>query len=307
MELLKKKLGYKNLYILAIGTGIVFFAILILYMVSVNNYENKSEIGKLELFVKRITSPQGVAFDKQERLFVQSDWDGKISAINKDGTALDYSYIGEYYGYGMDIDLAGNFIVASKKQVTVFDSGGNVVRSIKGFDHAYDVAMGPNNLIFVSDSATNSIYTITNKSEIIKFTELGDKKSNNIHNAAGICFDDDFKNLYAVNMYSGDLFKISLSKEYDFEKIEIIASNLQRPNFIDVDERGNVFITCLGDNNIVRIDQNSIKEVIDTKGKISSPSGIAISNNGGKALYVGSKDNNSIYKINIGTNNQTEK
>jgi DNA-binding beta-propeller fold protein YncE len=280
---------------------------LILYMVSVNNYENKSEIGKLELFVKRITSPQGVAFDKQERLFVQSDWDGKISIINKDGTALDYSYIEEYYGYGMDIDLAGNFIVASKKQVTVFDSGGNVVRSIKGFDHAYDVAMGPNNMIFVSDSATNSIYTITNKSEIIKFTELGDKKSNNIHNAAGICFDDDFKNLYAVNMYSGDLFKISLSKEYDFEKIEIIASNLQRPNFIDVDERGNVFITCLGDNNIVRIDQNSIKEVIDTKGKISSPSGIAISNNGGKALYVGSKDNNSIYKINIGTNNQTEK
>jgi DNA-binding beta-propeller fold protein YncE len=307
LELLKKKLGYKNLYILAIGTGIVFFAILILYMVSVNNYENKSEIGKLELFVKRITSPQGVAFDKQERLFVQSDWDGKISIINKDGTALDYSYIEEYYGYGMDIDLAGNFIVASKKQVTVFDSGGNVVRSIKGFDHAYDVAMGPNNLIFVSDSATNSIYTITNKSEIIKFTELGDKKSNNIHNAAGICFDDDFKNLYAVNMYSGDLFKISLSKEYDFEKIEIIASNLQRPNFIDVDERGNVFITCLGDNNIVRIDQNSIKEVIDTKGKISSPSGIAISNNGGKALYVGSKDNNSIYKINIGTNNQTER
>jgi DNA-binding beta-propeller fold protein YncE len=307
LELLKKKLGYKNLYILAIGTGIVFFAILILYMVSVNNYENKSEIGKLELFVKRITSPQGVAFDKQERLFVQSDWDGKISIINKDGTALDYSYIEEYYGYGMDIDLAGNFIVASKKQVTVFDSGGNVVRSIKGFDHAYDVAMGPNNMIFVSDSATNSIYTITNKSEIIKFTELGDKKSNNIHNAAGICFDDDFKNLYAVNMYSGDLFKISLSKEYDFEKIEIIASNLQRPNFIDVDERGNVFITCLGDNNIVRVDQNSIKEVIDTKGKISSPSGIAISNVGGKALYVGSKDNNSIYKINIGTNNQTEK
>jgi DNA-binding beta-propeller fold protein YncE len=307
LELLKKKLGYKNLYILAIGTGIVFFAILILYMVSVNNYENKSEIGKLELFVKRITSPQGVAFDKQERLFVQSDWDGKISIINKDGTALDYSYIEEYYGYGMDIDLAGNFIVASKKQVTVFDSGGNVVRSIKGFDHAYDVAMGPNNMIFVSDSATNSIYTITNKSEIIKFTELGDKKSNNIHNAAGICFDDDFKNLYAVNMYSGDLFKISLSKEYDFEKIEIIASNLQRPNFIDIDERGNVFITCLGDNNIVRVDQNSIKEVIDTKGKISSPSGIAISNVGGKALYVGSKDNNSIYKINIGTNYQTEK
>jgi DNA-binding beta-propeller fold protein YncE len=307
LELLKKKLGYKNLTILAIGAGIVFFAILILYMVSVNNYENKSEIGKLELFVKRITSPQGVAFDKQERLFVQSDWDGKISAINKDGTALDYSYIGEYYGYGMDIDLAGNFIVASKKQVTVFDSGGNVVRSIKGFDHAYDVAMGPNNLIFVSDSATNSIYTITNKSEIIKFTELGDKKSNNIHNAAGICFDDGFKNLYGVNMYSGDLFKISLSKEYEFEKIEIIASNLQRPNFIDIDERGNVFITCLGDNNIVRVDQNSIKEVIDTKGKISSPSGIAISNVGGKALYVGSKDNNSIYKINIGTNYQTEK
>ena len=305
--MLKKRLNNKDLYIIAITTCILCFVIFIVYLANISGYENKSEIGKPELFVKRITSPQGMAFDNEGRLFVQSNWDGKISIINKDGTAMDYSYIEEFYGYGMDIDKSDNFIVASKQQVTVFDNGGNIIRSIKGLDHAYDVASGPNNLIFVSDSATNNIYSISNKSDISIFVELGDKKSDNIPNATGISFDKDFKNLYAVNMYSGDLYKISLSKEYKPEKIEIIASNLQRPNFIEVDEKGNVFITCLGDNTIVRINQNSIKEIIDTKGKIASPSGIAINNNNGKALYVGSKDNNRIYKFNLGTINQTKK
>ena len=301
-----KKLSNKALYIIAIATCLFCFVILIIYLVNINDYENKSELGKAELFVKRITSPQAMAFDKEGRLFVQSDWDGKISIINKDGTAMDYSYIEKYYGYGMDIDYSDNFIIASKQQVTVFDNSGNVIRSIMGFDHAYDVERGPGNLIFVSDSATNNIYSISPKNEVAIFAELGDKKSINIPNVAGICFDNDYKNLYTVNMYSGDIYKISLSKEYKVEKIEIIASNLQRPNFIDVDEKGNIFITCLGDNTIVRINQNSIKEIIDTKGKVSSPSGIAINNNG-KVLYVGSKDNNSIYKINIGTNSQTKK
>lgn len=304
--MLLKNLSKKALFIIAIAICLFCFATLIVYLVNINGFENKSELGKAELFVKRITSPQAMAIDKEGRLFVQSDWDGKISIINKDGTALDYSYIEKYYGYGMDIDYSDNFIIASKKQVTVFDNSGNVIRSIVGFDHAYDVERGPNNLIFVSDSATNIIYSISPKSEINIFANLGDKKSNNIPNATGICFDDDYRNLYTANMYSGDIYKISLSKEYKVEKIEIIASNLQRPNFIDVDEKGNLFITCLGDNTIVRINQNSIKEVIETKGKVSSPSGIVINNNG-KVLYVGSKDNNSIYKINIGTSSQTKK
>lgn len=307
MEILKKIVSKSALYIISTAIFIICLVILIIYLANINGYENKSEIGKAELFVKRITSPQGLAFDKDGRLFVQSDWDGKISIINKDGTAMDYSYIKEYYGYGMDIDYLDNFIVASKKQVTVFDNSGKVIRIITGFDHAYDVAKGPGSLIFVSDSATNNIYSISHNNEVTKFAELGDIKSDNIPNAAGICFDNDYKNLYAVNMYSGDLYKISLSKEFKLEKIEIVASNLQRPNFIDVDEQGNVFVTCIGDNNIVRINQNSIKELIDTKGKIANPSGIAINNNNGKVLYVGSKDNNSIYKINIGTINKTKK
>lgn len=299
MEILRNKFSNKSLYIIAIAICVLGFVFLAVYLTNVSNLENKNEIGKIELFVKRITSPQGLAFDQGGRLFVQSDWDGKISIIGKDGTAMDYSYIEDYYGYGMDIDESDNFIVASKHQVTVFNNSGRVLRTIKGFTHAYDVAMGPNNILFVSDSATNSIYSITPNNEVVLFAVLGDKKSVNIHNAAGICFDSTYNNLYAVSMYRGDLFKIRLSKEYKPEEIEIIASNLQRPNFIDVDDENNVFVTCIGDNTIVRVNQNSIKELIDTKGKISNPSGIAISNDDGKVLYIGSKDNNSIYKINI--------
>lgn len=305
--MLRNKFSKKSIYVIAVAICVLGFVFLTVYLMNINSYENKSEIGKIELFVRRITSPQGMAFDKGGRLFVQSAWDGKISVINKDGTAMDYTYIENYYGYGMDIDYLDNFILVSKEQVTILNNSGKVLRNIKGFSHAYDVEVGPNNILYVSDSVTNSIYSITPENEVIFFAKLGDKKSNNIHNAAGICFDSGYKNLYAVSMYSGELFKIGISKEFKPEKIEIIASNLQRPNFIDVDEENNVFITCLGDNTIVRVNQNSIKEHIDTKGKVSSPSGIAVSNNNGKVLYVGSKDNNSIYKINIETNNKPKK
>jgi sugar lactone lactonase YvrE len=304
--MLRGKFSNKSLYNIAIATCVLGIVLLTLYLVNINSFENRSEIGKIELFVKTINSPQGMAFDQSGRLFAQSEWDGKISIISNDGKATDYSYIEDYYGYGMDIDYSDNFILASKQQITVYNNSGKVIRVIKGFTHAYDVAVGSDNTLFVSDSATNSIYQITPKNEVILLTVLGDKKSNSTHNAAGICFDDDFKNLYAVNMYSGELFQISISQAYKVEEIKIIASNLKRPNFIDVDEDNNVFITCLGDNTIVRVNQNSIKEPIDTKGKISNPSGIVINNNE-KVLYIGSKDNNSIYKINIVTNSKTKK
>ncbi len=238
---------------------------------------------------------------------MQNDLDGKISIINKDGVAMDYSYIEDYYGYGIDLDDLNNFIIATQQQIVVLDSSGNALRIISGFKHAYDVAKGPSNSIFVSDSNTNIIYSISPNNEVTVFAELGNKKSSILPNAAGLSFDKDFKNLYVANMYSGDLYKINLSKEYKAEEIEIIASNLQRPNFIDVDDNGNVFITCVGDNTIVRVNKNSIKELIDTKGKLSNPSGIVINNSNSKVLYVGSKDNNSIYKINIETNNQVKK
>lgn len=306
MRILRYKLTNKSLYNIAIVACLLGIVFLSIYLVNNYSYENKSEIGRIELFVKKIVSPQGMAFDQHGRLFVQSDWDGKISIINKDGKAMDYSYIEDYYGYGMDIDHLDNFVVASKQQVTVFDSGGKVIRVIKGFTHAYDVAIGADNTIFVSDSGTNGIYKVTSRNEVILLTLLGDKKSDIIHNAAGICFDKDFKNLYAVSMYSGDLFKVSLTQDDMVEEIKVIAANLQKPNFIDVDEDDNVFITCLGDNTIIRVNQNSIKELVDTKGKVSNPSGIAVRNNE-KVLYIGSKDNNSIYKIDIDANSKIKK
>ena len=307
MKIIKEKLSNKALYMISITTCIVCFAVLIAYLVNIYSYENKSMIGKPELFVEGIISPQGIAFNRDGRLFVQSNWDGKISIISKDGTAMDYSYIEKHYGYGMDIDYSYNFTMASMQQVTVYDNSGNVLRSINGFNNAYDVVKGPGNLIFVSDSATNNIYRISQENEVTLFAELGEHKSSDEPNATGICFDKDYRNLYVANMYKGDLYKISLSKNFEFERIDIIASNLQKPNFIDIDEQGNVFITCIGDNTIVRVNQNSVKELVDTKGKVMSPSGIAISDNNGNVLYVGSKDNNSVYKINIGTMNQTKK
>jgi sugar lactone lactonase YvrE len=301
--MLKVKLRNKALYIIVIDALIIFFIFLAIYLGNMINYENKSEIGKAEIFVKGIRSPQGLALDKYGRFFVQSGYDGKISIINKDGVANDYSYIKDYYGYGIDIDYWGNFIIAARQQVAVIDSNGEVLRIITGFKRIYDVVRGPNGSILVSDSDDNVIYSISSTDEVTVFAELGDKKTNTMPNATGICFDKNYKNLYAVNMYRGELYKISLTEGFKAENVEIIAANLQRPNYIDVDDQGNVFITCIGDNTIVRVNHNSIKELIDTKGKLSNPSGIVVSDINDKILYVGSKENNRIYKITLEANN----
>jgi sugar lactone lactonase YvrE len=303
LKMLQIKLRNKALYIIVIDALIIFLIFLAIYLGNMINYENKSEIGKAELFVKGMRSPQGMVLDNDGRLFVQSGYDGKISIISKDGVANDYIYIDDYYGYGIDMDYAGNFIIAAKQQVVVIDNNGDVLRVISGFKNAYDVAMGPNSSIYVSDSDDNVIYRISPTNEVTLFAELNVRKSNTIRNAAGICFDKDYKNLYVVSMYRGELYKISLSKEYKAESIEVAASNLKRPNFIDTDEEGNVFITCIGDNTIVRVNQNSIKELIDTKGKLSNPTEIVVNNINEKILYVGSKENNSIYKITMEANN----
>lgn len=307
MDKLRRKISNTTLYIAAIIACILILAFFLIYQNYIINNENKKTIGKVELYVKGLSRPQGMVIDRKGRLFVQSAADGKISLIKKDGTAMDYSYIKDYYGYGLDIDNYNNFIIPMQQQVAIIDSSDNVLKVFEGFKHAYDVAMGPNNLIFVSDSETNAIYTINPKKEITVFAELGDKLSQTEPNATGLCFDKDYKNLYAANMYTGDLFKIRLSNNYRAENIEKIASNLSRPNYIDMDEQGNVFISCIGDNTIIRINQNSIKELIDTKGKLSTPAGIVVHNENDKIVYVASKDTNSIYKITIGSNAQTKK
>jgi sugar lactone lactonase YvrE len=289
---------------MVIAAFMLFGILLFIYQINITRYENKGEIGRSEIFAKGIIRPQGMALDAEGRIFVQSAFDGMISMIKKDGSAMDYTYIDDYYGYGIELDASNNFIIAMEQQVAILNSSGYLLKSIEKFSHAYDVAKGPNNTIFVSDSDTNTIYRISSTYEVTAFVELGDKKSNTVHNAAGICFDKDFRNLYAVNMYKGDLYKIALSSDYEIENIDIIASNLKRPNFIDVDEDENVFISCLGDNTLVRVNHNSIKEIVSTKGKMSSPSGIVISNSGNaKTIYAASSDNNSIYKISIGSNN----
>lgn len=258
----------------------------------------KGEFGKPELFVKNLSRPVGLVFDNRGRLFAQSSYDGKISFINKDGAALDYTYMDNYYGYGLSIDENRNFLLASQQYFARVDNSGRVLDLVAGFKHLYDVVQGPGDLVFVSDSDTNTIYTIDSDHKVSVFLNLGENISTAIPNVTGLSFDKDYKNLYALNMYRGELYKITLTEQNEAGNMEVLASKLPYPNYLDVDDNGYVYMTCIGDNTVVRVDPNCIKQTIDTKGKLSTPAGIIINQEEG-VLYVTSKDTNSIYKISI--------
>jgi sugar lactone lactonase YvrE len=258
----------------------------------------KGEFGKTELFVKNLPRPVGLDFDSNGRLFAQSAYDGNIYLINKDGAALDYTYMDDYYGYGFSIDGNSDFLLASQQHFARVDHSGKILDVVGGFKHLYDVVQGPGDLVFVSDSDTNTIYTIDLQQKVSVFKKLEDNISITVPNVTGLRFDKDYKNLYALNMYRGELYKIALTEQYEAGNTEVLASNLQYPSYLDVDDKGYVYITCVGDNTVVRIDPNCIKQTIDTKGKLSTPAGIII-NQGEGILYVTSKDTNSIYKITI--------
>lgn len=303
------KIFHKSIsgYILCAIAGIVCFAALFtLINITSIDKELKGDIAKLELYSKGLSRPKGMVLNKDGRLFVQSALDGKISIVGKDGSDLDYTYVKGFYCYGIDMNLSGDFIIASVDRVANVDGNGKVGRVISGFQHIYDIKKGPGNSIFLSDSQSNSIYKITSRNEIIEFVKLDGTKSNAIANAAGICFDKEYNNLYVVNMYRGELYRIRLNRDYSPASIETIAANLKRPNFVAVDDDDNVYVTCIEDNTVVRVDINGIVETLETKGKLSNPSGIVFSNEGERALYVASTDSNSIYKLNL-SNNQNKK
>lgn len=296
---------------------ITLMSLLVIVIFTVLGWQSKQEIknehsgaaGKPELFVKQIPRPQGLAINKEGKLFAQSSYDGKISIINKDGKALDYTYLKNYSGYGIEIDRNDNILMASNDKVIRVDSFGRMIQEFVGFGKAYDVEIAPDETIFVSDSQTNQIYKISPSGEKTVLIAFEGRSSSSTPNVTGIRFDKDFKNLYCVNMYSGDLYKIRLSGNYNVEDTTVVASGLSKPNFIDTDLEGNVYITCLGDNSVVRVDQNSIVERIDTNGKLAVPSGIVFEANSGNEnkLFVASKDTNSIYRINIAVKNRAKK
>lgn len=268
--------------------------------------QDKGVIGKPEIFVKNIPRPIGMTLGKNGNIFIQCSYDGKIFATNNDGKLFDYAYLDNYQGYGIDVDRNGNFIMAGGERVVKVNSAGKEMWSFDGFNYAYDIELAPDGTIFVSDSVDNIIYKISPQGAFSKLLTLEGRKADSERNAAGIRLDKEANILYAVNMYTGDLFRIKLTEDYQVQKSEIVASGLKKPNFIDIDEEGNVYITCLGDNSIARVDQNSIVETIDTEGKLSTPSGILFveGQNDSGNLYVASHDTNSIYKINIGIKNK---
>lgn len=308
MKIISKKI---NIIIIAtVSLSIIIIVTILIFQNSkILQNQNKGVVGKTMIFVKDIQSPQGLTLGRDEKLFTQCSYDGKISIIDKDGKAFDYIYLDSCFGYGIDIDEHDNILIAAIDEVIKIDSSGNILQSYKGFKNAYDIELAPDNTIFISDSKENIIYKISSQGEITEFAVLGNRKSTTVANVTGICFDKEFKNLYAVNMFTGSLYKISLTKDYEAKELEIIASNLKKPNFIDIDGAGNMYITCLGDDTVVRVDQNSIVEVIENQDKISAPSGIVVigSDNSESILCIASKDSNIIYKINLGIKNKTKK
>lgn len=287
------------LYTLAAAIVIMILIYMLPHPIKASMLEYKFVSGKLELFSKDVKKPLGLALNDEGKLFVHSVSDGKIVIINKDGKAQDYSYLDDIYSYEIDMDEHGNFLVATLDKVIVLNPFGTVIRTIPGFKRLYDIKGGPDGSIFVSDSDRNIIYKITKEDEVLEFFKFEELKSDSIPNAAGLSFDKDYKYLYVVNMYKGDLYRISISEDYKAVDSDIIASNLKRPNYVAVDERGNVYITCVGDSTIAKVDENCIVEKLDTKGKLSLPAGIAISQSDDKTLYVANIDSDSIYKLNL--------
>ncbi len=307
MKILIKKINI--IVVTALSLLFIIFTILIFQSNLIFQNQDKGVMGKTMVFVRDIQSPQGLTMGRDNKLFVQCSYDGKISTIDRDGKAFDYIYLDNYYGNGIDIDEHNNILIAAYNEVIKVDNNGNVLQSYKGFKNAYDIEVAPDNTIFVSDSKENIIYKISSQGEITEFTALGNRKSTNLANVTGICFDRKFENLYAVNMYTGSLYRISLTNDYEAKEIEIITSSLKSPNFIDIDGEGNLYVTCLDENTVVRVDQNSILEVIESQDKISDPSGIVVveNNNGSSTLFIASKRSDSVYQIDLDTKNKTKK
>ncbi|MBI2095629.1 MAG: SMP-30/gluconolactonase/LRE family protein [Candidatus Omnitrophica bacterium] len=217
----------------------------------------------LAFALSNFETPESVAVDPEDGSYYVSnvngeplakDGNGYISKINAEGSVVIQKFIG-----GKDASLnAPKGILVSGKNIFVTD-----IHAVKGFDKATgkitalvdlsrfgvrflnDIAAEPSGAMFVSDTMTNRIFRIDPSNHYEAKLFYGGKE---LGSPNGLAVNPKNRHLLVATWGSGEVLEIDRWK-----KIHVLKRGLQNLDGIDVDNRGNLYVSAFERGEVYRI------------------------------------------------------
>jgi len=183
------------------------------------------------------------------------------------------------WDYLLSDDAAHRLYVSHNSRVEVLDTtSGKVVGAVTDLKSTHGIALNPDGKTgYISDGAGNVI-VVFNRDNLSVITKVAAGT-----NPDGITYEPTTKTVWAFNGRSSN---VSVMKTSD----NTIAATIAlpgKPEFPQVDEKGNVFVNIEDKNEIVKLSASSMK-VLDTwsLSGCESPSGMAIDRTGHRLFSV---------------------
>lgn len=260
-------------------------------------------IGDVEIVAEGFSGADGVVVDYLGNIFVGNRWSNILSKVTPQGEVVYFVTLPCIELLCMTIDEQNNIYAAGKDKVFKISQQGDVEVIGSDFTCADDVRLDLEGNVFVTDSFENRVYKITPDLKKSIFIDNDSEASlrRGTWYITGITFDNDYKNLYIAKMDEGEIVKYPILADGTAGIPEIIAEGLLEPDHLEIDEKGNIYVTLFREGSLIRIDPEGKVESI-CKNEFGYATGIAFGKKDFNEEYVFIADyqRNILYKVFVG-------
>lgn len=267
------------------------------------NSDDVMEVGQIEVIASGFSGADGVVVDYSGNIFVGNRKTNILSKITQDGKVSDFVEVPCEELLCMTIDKDNNLYVAGKDKLFRIDQKGEIEILASEFTCADDVRLDLEGNIYVTDSFENRVYKVTPdlKKSIFIDSDLDENRITRGWHITGLTFDKGYENLYIARMKKGQIIKYPVKSDGTVGEPETVISGLPEPDHLEVDNKGNIYITIFRQGSLVRLDLDGNIEEICTKA-FGYATGIAFGKVGDDRNYVYIADykRDILYRVFVG-------
>lgn len=261
------------------------------------------EVEQMKVFAKGFSGADGIVVDYLGNVYVGNRNTNILSKVDKDGTVNDFVKLPCKELLCMTVDKNNNIYAAGQNKLFNITKDGEITELASDFTCADDVRLDNKGNIFVTDSFENRVYKITPDLEKSIFIDNNKDEALSAQTwyITGITFDPDYKNLYLARMEEGQIVKYSINPDGTVGTSEIIAKDLPEPDHLEMDAKGNLYITIFREGSLIKIAPDGKITSICEK-KFGFATGIAFGKPGfeEESVFIADYRRNIVYKIDVG-------
>ena len=211
--------------------------------------------GKSEIIIT-CDSPDGLDFDRDGNLVISNFYSGVI--LVQKNNRLDTLVEGLHHPSDIKFDKQGNLYITEydKNDVMAFTSQGKLELVIKDIVHPFGVAVGKDNVLFVSSNTTGEIYKVTNNQKSLLATIPG--------SVSYLAYSEKTEKIYATcyschTIFSvtkkGEMTVIAGTGEAGYKDGSPTDAQFDGPNSVVLSKSGDLYVSEFKHNRIRKIER----------------------------------------------------